>query len=81
MPLILENVLLSPADGLVQSGSQIWVHYQKYPWDLSHPELNPVAGEHSRHIEARLTQDLWILMFKNYTGNTAEVINNETFKR
>ena len=58
MPLILENVLLSAADGLVQSGSQIWFHFQKYPWDLSHPELNPGAGEHRRHIEARLTLGL-----------------------
>jgi len=58
MPLILENVLLSAADGLVQSGSQIWFHFQKYPWDLSHPELNPGAGEHRRHIEARLIQGL-----------------------
>tara|TARA_Y100001947_G_scaffold59806_1_gene50271 strand:+ start:226 stop:1149 length:924 start_codon:yes stop_codon:yes gene_type:complete len=58
MPLILENVLLSAADGLVQSGSQIWFHFQKYPWDLSHPELNPGTGEHRGHIEARLTQGL-----------------------
>ena len=58
MTLILQNVLLSAADGLVQSGSQIWFHFQKYPWDLSRAELNPGTGEHRRHIEARLTQGL-----------------------
>jgi len=35
MPLILEDALLSAADGLVQSGSKIWFHFQKYPWDLA----------------------------------------------
>ncbi|RTZ82760.1 MAG: hypothetical protein DSY98_00530 [SAR324 cluster bacterium] len=58
MPLILEDALLSAADGLVQSGSKIWFHFQKYPWDLACPEQNPGVGEHRRHIETRLTQGL-----------------------
>ena len=58
MQLILENALLSADDGLVQSGNQIWFHFQKYPWHLSNPEKNPPAGEHRRHIEARLSLGL-----------------------
>ena len=58
MQLILENALLSAVDGLVQSGNQIWFHFQKYPWHLSNPEKNPPAGEHRRHIEARLSLGL-----------------------
>ncbi|MDP6743423.1 MAG: glycosyltransferase family 61 protein [SAR324 cluster bacterium] len=58
MQLILENALLSAEDGLVQSGNQIWFHFQKYPWHLSNPEKNPIAGKHRRHIEARLSQGL-----------------------
>ncbi|SVD31526.1 uncharacterized protein METZ01_LOCUS384380, partial [marine metagenome] len=58
MSLILEEALLSAADGLVQSGNKIWFHFQKYPWDLACPEQNPGVGEHRRHIEGRLTQGL-----------------------
>ena len=58
MPLILKEALLSAADGLVQSGSKIWFHFQKYPWDLTCPELNPCVGEHRRNIEHRLTKGL-----------------------
>ena len=58
MSLILENALLSAADGLVQSGNRIWFHFQKYPWHLSCPEQNPGDGEHRRYIEARLHQGL-----------------------
>ena len=58
MQLILENTLLSAEDGLVQSGDQIWFHFQKFPWHLSNPENNPAAGEHRRHIEARLSLGL-----------------------
>ncbi|MBC8220804.1 MAG: hypothetical protein H8E67_09600 [Proteobacteria bacterium] len=58
MQLILENALLSADDGLVQSGNQIWFHFQKSPWHLSNPEKNPPAGEHRRHIEARLSLGL-----------------------
>ena len=54
MELILEDVLLSSEDGLVQSGDKIWFHFQKYPWDLSNQEKNPKAGEHYSHIKARL---------------------------
>ena len=56
MQLIVENALLSAGDGLVQSGNKIWFHFQKYPWHLSNPEKNPVAGKHRRLIEARLSQ-------------------------
>jgi capsular polysaccharide biosynthesis protein len=58
MQLILENTLLSAEDGLVQSGDRIWFHFQKFPWHLSNPENNPAAGEHRRHIEARLSLGL-----------------------
>ncbi|HBL55898.1 MAG TPA: glycosyltransferase family 61 protein [Deltaproteobacteria bacterium] len=58
MSLILENALLSAADGLVQSGNRIWFHFQKYPWHLSCPEQNPGDGEHRRYIETRLYQGL-----------------------
>ena len=58
MQLILENTLLSAEDGLVQSGDRIWFHFQKFPWHLSNPENNPAAGEHHRHIEARLSLGL-----------------------
>ncbi len=58
MSLILENALLSAADGLVQSGNRIWFHFQKYPWHLSCPEQNPGDGEHHRYIETRLYQGL-----------------------
>ena len=58
MQLILENALLSADDGLVQSGDRIWFHFQKFPWHLSNPENNPAAGEHRRHIEARLSLGL-----------------------
>jgi capsular polysaccharide biosynthesis protein len=58
MQLILENALLSAEDGLVQSGDRIWFHFQKFPWHLSNPENNPAAGEHRRHIEARLSLGL-----------------------
>ena len=58
MSLILENALLSAADGLVQSGNRIWFHFQKYPWHLSCPEQNPGDGEYRRYIETRLYQGL-----------------------
>ena len=58
MSLILENVLLSAADGLVQCEDRIWFHFQKFPWYLSNPKKNPGLGEHRRHIEARLSQGL-----------------------
>ena len=58
MQLILENALVSAEDGLVQSGDRIWFHFQKFPWHLSNPENNPAAGEHRRHIEARLSLGL-----------------------
>ena len=58
MPLILENAFLCGADGLVQSGDQIWFHFQKYPWDLSCQEKNPGAGKHRRIIESRLRKGL-----------------------
>ena len=58
MSLILENALLSAADGLVQSRNRIWFHFQKYPWHLSNSEQNPGIGEHRRYIEARLLQGL-----------------------
>ena len=58
MQLILENALLSSDDGLVKSGNQIWFHFQKFPWHLSSLGKNPAAGEHRRHIEARLSQGL-----------------------
>ena len=48
MQLILENALLSAEDGLVQSGNQIWFHFQKYSWDFSCQEKNPGAGKHRR---------------------------------
>jgi Capsular polysaccharide biosynthesis protein len=58
MPLIVENGFLFGADGLVQSGDQIWFHFQKYPWDLSCQEKNPGAGMHRRIIESRLRKGL-----------------------
>ena len=58
MPLIVENAFLCGADGLVQSGDQIWFHFQKYPWDLSCQEKNPGAGKHRRIIESRLRRGL-----------------------
>ena len=58
MPLIVENAFLCGADGLVQSGDQIWFHFQKYPWDLFCQEKNPAAGKHRRIIESRLRKGL-----------------------
>ena len=58
MPLIVENGFLCGEDGLVQSGDQIWFHFQKYPWDLSCQEKNPGAGKHRRIIESRLRRGL-----------------------
>jgi len=58
MPLIVENAFLCGADGLVQSGDQIWFHFQKYQWDLSCQEKNPGAGKHRRIIESRLRRGL-----------------------
>tara|TARA_B100000579_G_C22758694_1_gene817830 strand:+ start:16 stop:915 length:900 start_codon:yes stop_codon:yes gene_type:complete len=58
MELILEDALLSSEDGLVQSGDNIWFHFQKYPWNLSNQKKNPHAGEHYRHIKARLSLGL-----------------------
>ena len=58
MPLIVENAFLCGADGLVQSGNQIWFHFQKYPWDLSCQEKNLGAGKHRRIIESRLKKGL-----------------------
>ena len=58
MPLIVENAFLCVEDGLVQSGDQIWFHFQKYPWDLSCQEKNPSAGKHRRIIESRLRKGL-----------------------
>ncbi len=58
MSLILEEALLSGADGLVQSGSKIWFHFQKYPWDLARPEQNPGVGDHRRSVEKRLSHGL-----------------------
>ena len=58
MSLKLENVLLCGADGLVQSGQNIWFHFQKYPWDLTCPENNPGPGKHRRIIESRLRKGL-----------------------
>ena len=58
MPLIVENAFLCGEDGLVQSGDQIWFHFQKYPWDLSCQEKNPGAGKHRRIIESRLRKGL-----------------------
>jgi len=58
MSLILENVLLSATDGLVQSGDHIWFHFQKYHLDLSNTGETPTFGEHSRNINTRLTKGL-----------------------
>ena len=58
MLLIIKNALVSAEDGLVQSGDQIWFHFQKFPWHLSNLGKNPAAGEHRRNIEARLSQGL-----------------------
>jgi len=58
MSLIVENAFLCGADGLVQSGDQIWFHFQKYPWDLSSQENNPSVGKHRRIIESRLRRGL-----------------------
>ena len=58
MALSLENVLLSAADGLVQSGDQIWFHFDKYPWHLSKPDRNPNIGEHQHRIETRISKGL-----------------------
>ena len=58
MTLIVENAFLCGADGLVQSGAQIWFHFQKYPWDLFCQEKNPGAGKHRRIIESRLRKGL-----------------------
>ena len=58
MPLIVKNAFLCGTDGLVQSGDQIWFHFQKYPWDLSCQEKNPGPGKHRRIIESRLRKGL-----------------------
>ena len=58
MPLIVENAFLCGEDGLVQSGDQIWFHFQKYPWNLSCQKKNPGAGKHRRIIESRLRKGL-----------------------
>ena len=58
MPLIVENAFLFGADGLIQSGDQIWFHFQKYPWHLSCQEKNPGTGMHRRIIESRLRKGL-----------------------
>jgi len=58
MSLILENVLLSAEDGLVQSGDQLLFHFQKYRWELSNVENNPTFGERHRIIHSRLSQGL-----------------------
>ena len=58
MPLIVENAFLIGADGLIQSGDQIWFHFQKYPWNLSCQGKNPIKGMHRRIIESRLRKGL-----------------------
>ena len=58
MPLIVENAFLCGSDGLVQSGDQIWFHFQKYPWDLSFQGNNPASGIHRRVIESRIRKGL-----------------------
>ena len=58
MTLTVENAFLCGEDGLVQSGDQIWFHFQKYPWNLSCQEKNPGPGKHRRIIESRLKKGL-----------------------
>ena len=58
MPLIVENAFLCGTDGLVQSGDQIWFHFQKYPWDLSFQGKNFGVGKHRRIIESRIRKGL-----------------------
>mgnify|MGYP003332031948 CR=1 FL=1 len=65
MSLIVENAFLFGADGLIQSGDQIWFHFQKYPWHLSCQEKNPGTGMHRRIIESRLRKGLPKPSFEN----------------
>ena len=58
MHMIVEDAFLCGADGLIQSGNQIWFHFQKYPWDLYCQEKNPSTGKHRRIIESRLKKGL-----------------------
>ena len=58
MNLIVENAFLCGTDGLVQSGDQIWYHFQKYQWDLSCQEKTPGVGKHRRIIESRIKKGL-----------------------
>ena len=58
MTIPLENVLLSAADGLVQSGDQIWYHFDKYTWNLSISEKNSVDSKQRSIIASRLVKGL-----------------------
>ncbi len=58
MSLIVDNAFLLGADGLIQSGDQIWFHFQKYPWNLSCQKKNPGYGMHRRIIESRIRKGL-----------------------
>ncbi len=58
MSLIVDNAFLLGADGLIQSGDQIWFHFQKYPWNLSCQKKNPGSGMHRRIIESRIRKGL-----------------------
>ena len=54
--LPLDEAYVSGFDGLVQQGSKLYFHFQRYDWDLLHPENNPPSGEHQRRVGRRLLE-------------------------
>jgi len=50
----LHNAFLCAEDGLIQHQEKLYYHFQRYDWDLAHPERNPKHGEHKRRVERRL---------------------------
>jgi len=56
--LVLQDVLLSSPDGLVQQQNRLWFHFQKFPWSLDAPSTNPDSGDHHRLLHQRLAEGL-----------------------
>ncbi len=57
-PLIVRDAVLCAIDGTVQTGNKLWHHFQRFPWHLDQPELNPRFGEHRRQVLLRLSRGL-----------------------
>ncbi|MGK5091716.1 glycosyltransferase family 61 protein [Deltaproteobacteria bacterium TL4] len=77
----LQKACLDAKDGLVQHENQLFFHFQRYLWDLGHPENNPKDCEHQRRVESRIKEGLpksqgAVLLKGKYVLGISPFINN-----